>query len=610
MSTTKKTEHLVLTAELHVEAAVDMAAEQRFDEAIEQWLKAAALFSEAGAAEREQEAALRAGLLFERVGDLAQALAWLERAVELARVPGAELSLGQALAHLSRVAVASGRVKDGVTYAHEAMDLGERTDDPRLIGAMALALGEIEAQRGTFDEAERVLEVGRVAWSRAKDEEGLGQIANARGELARARGLLEAAEVAFREAVNHFMLAKSASGLAVAMANQGNLARAQGDLDSAETLFQASFNMAQAAHDGPGIARAHTNLGNLAAMRGDLAGAKSRYERALALDRRWGQVRAVAGGLVNLASIAATEGRLDAALESYGKALDALTELRASRRTFADLLTMMGQLEARLGRLGPAERRFAQAAEHAAASHHALGAARLEVCRAALTHARGDVARALSAYRQAVPTLEAVGGASDLATVWLVVADAALATSDVDGAQAALDAAATRVDEGQREALDLAVLAARVRLAAEPSLAARAALVAAADALAAAGRETDALTARLAALDLGLDPAADRALVEVVAARAEALQLAPLRIDARSAWLALTGADPRDGEALVAEADALGLGLLGLRVRRRWAAALDLVGQREAAADIRREAREQARRWGATAELSRLDAAR
>ncbi|MFO0744630.1 MAG: tetratricopeptide repeat protein [Myxococcota bacterium] len=366
--------------------------------------------------------------------------------------------------------------------------------------------------------------------------------------------------------------------------------------------------MAQTSQDGPAIARAYTNLGNLAAMQGDLAAARSRYERALAIDKRWGQVRAVAGGLVNLASIAATEGRPEAALKSYGEALGVcVCCARRARRPISWPRTAEAAWGAFERRRAPLHR-GARPRRRAKAGHH-LGEARLAGAEAALLHARGQVEAALQGYRQAVPRLEAVGGASDLAVLWLVVADATLAAGDPSGARAAVEAAATRIDDSDaREAIDVRVARARVRLATEPDLDARA--VAAAQAQADAGRTSDAMASRLAVVDLGLDPVADRALAEQLVPEAEALGLAPLRIDARSALLGLAGGDPREGEELCARPTAWA-SALALRVRRRLAVALDLVGRHDEATRVRAEAAaKSARAWGAKAELARLEARR
>ena len=260
-----QTERLLRTAEVHVEAAREMSADQSFEDARRQWLIAAELYAEAGANDFELDAWMHAGLASERVGDLAASLDYLSRAAALARQPGMDIELGTVLAHLSRVEIAVSHVADGVAHAHEAMDLGDRVDNPRLVAQMAGTIADLELRRGALDEAARLLDRAHAAWSLVRDAEGLGLVANARGELARARHDLDEADRYFSEAVTHFSAAQSPGGVSLAMANRGNVARVQGKLARAETLFGASYNLAVASSDPLAIARARTNLGNLAA---------------------------------------------------------------------------------------------------------------------------------------------------------------------------------------------------------------------------------------------------------------------------------------------------------------------------------------------------------
>jgi len=605
MTASTQTERTMMLAEMHTDSARDMTLDGRADDALVQWLKAIALYEELGAREHEQDAVLEAAKLAERTGHHQRAFDLFQRAVELARVPGSEGELGTALAHLSRVAIASGHLAEGIAHAHEAMAIGDQIDEPRLVASTGLTIAQLELGRGELDAAEENLERTQRAFEAAGDESGVGHAHNLRGEILRAQGDLPAAAAAFEVALKTFMGKGDVRGLALAMANQGNIARMSGDLDGAESLFQGSYELAVGVGDVPAVARALTNLGNIAAARGELAKARADYEKALVYDRKHGQTKAVIGGLVNLASLAATQGRLADAHAAYLEAFDALRPLR-SARTSADVLAMVGQLDARMGRLAEAERHFAEARVLAQQAAHTLALARLDISDAAMIYARGDVTRALAAYRAAAPRLEAVGGAGDMATLWLVIADASLMARDLDGAQAALDAAASRLSAGDaREQLDIAITRARVALASD--LGAADDLRTIAEQLDSAGRPIDALTARLAALEIGPTPD-DAPMATALKEAAERLALAPLLIEAQSAWLAASGGDPNAVEALVAEAEALELGLLALRTRRRWAATLFRAGQDEAARRVRDDAIARAHRSGALLEAERLEA--
>ena len=131
-----------------------------------------------------------------------------------------------------------------------------------------------------------------------------------------------------------------------------------------------------------------------------------------------------------------------------------------------------------------------------------------------------------------------------------------------------------------------------------------------ADALEAAERVVDALALRIAVADEGSALDEDRALVGAVAEQATALGLEPLALDAQSLVWAL---EP-DVAALskledgVARAQAMGLGLLVARVRRRSVKALLVLGERERAMALMEVALAWARAEGALEEAARLEA--
>jgi len=275
-------------------------------------------------------------------------------------------------------------------------------------------------------------------------------------------------------------------------------------------------------------------------------------------------------------------------------------------------------------------------------SGHRAGEARLRLCIAALDHARGRVAKALAAYREALGWVAAQGVASDIATAHLVVADCALAAGDSGLAETAVAAARASVEESlvasatvaevpeegprsgrlsrkvatvvaaaPRELLDVEAMAARVGLskAGAGGASERQAALTQAAALRAVERVVDALALELAVADEGAMPAEDHASAQRIAVTARGLGLTPLALDAETlAWSfegseeALAGLEQAD-----AQAQALDLGLLGARIRRRRVGVLMALGLRDRAEALRAVASSWARREGVGSEVTRLE---
>lgn len=620
-----------------------MEASHRFEQAEQQLELAIACFADAGNAEAERDAWLRAAQVARKQGKLEAASDALRNAVALARVPGLTRELALALGHLGMNEAQRGQPIEAAVAWHEAVELAEGLSELRMVAAIASNLGQLELGRGAIDEAERAFRKALAAAIKDDNAAERGAAYNALGEIARARGDLAMAQRHFEDALASLSNSRDVGALGLTYANLGNIARVSGNLERAQRFFDTSLRMASHVNDHAGVARAQANLGNVAAARGALSEARGHYQKGLALDRKLGNVQAVIGGLVNLASLLVVEGRLDEARKHFSEASATLRPGPGMRgtgnlRTLADVLLLRGQVEARLGSLPDAEALFVEALEHARVAGHRSGEARLRLCIAALAHARGHVAKALAAYREAVVAIEAEGVAGDIATAHLVIADCALAAGDVAAAATAVAAARARViasmaasaglataeEEGPRsgrlsrkamvevtsprELLDVEAMAARVAMVAAGADARPAALAQAAE-LRAAGRRVDALALELAVADDGRVPHEDVVLARSVAEAARELGIEPLALDAETLAAAFEGTDGALSaiEAAHERANALGLGLLAARVRRRQVALLARLGLRERAETLRALALSWAQAEGAGAEAMRLE---
>ncbi len=631
MSLPTRAERSLALAEQHVEAATYMTAEERFDEAHAQWLKAAALYEEAADPEGQRDAWQRAGLCSQKLGEPDRALDELSRSLELSRVPGAERHLAIVLSHVATLFAQRGDPLAAGENWNEALALASVSRDHALVSTIASNLGRLQMNRGAYDDAEAAFTRARDAAHLADDLASLANVENALGEIARARGDQYAARTLFERAFDAAHQARDTALMALTLNNLGNALRSVGDLERAETRFRAALAFANLLGDGPSIARTHTNLGNIAAARGALDDAQSHYTQALSLDKRYKQHHAMLGGLVNLANLRATRGDFAGARKFYEEALDKLAPSAA--RTIADIETMLGQLEARTGHLDRAQQLFTQAHNRASEAQHHAAIARTQMNLAAIDHARGHLARALKGYRQAVGAIDQTGSPSDRVMAHLVVADAALATDQLDLAAAAVAQAQLRLDAMRitdedgvppspedapplREALDLAAMHARVAHAATPSAETLTSMESAAEAFMNAGRTGDALGQWLSIFDdlpdrddLVERPDHMTRLDEGLSwARKQGLE--PLAIELESLQLVATLAAPDTLDPLHDRVTALCLGLVALRIARRKVSLLIAHGRLDEASTLADHTALQAQELGAAAEAKRLEAAR
>jgi tetratricopeptide (TPR) repeat protein len=628
MSLPTPAERSLALAEQHVEAATYMTAEERFAEAHDQWHKAATLYEEAADPEGQRLAWQRAGLCSQKLGEPDRALDELARSVTLSRVPGAERSLAIVLSHIATLFAQRGDAIEAGESWNEALALATALHDHALVSAIAGNLGRLQMNRGAYDDAEAAFTRARDAAIQADDLAGLANADNALGEIARARGDQYAARTLFEKAFDAAHQARDTALMALTLNNLGNALRSLGDLERAESRFRAALAFANVLGDGPSIARTHTNLGNIAAARGDLDEAQRHYTQALSLDKRYKQHHAMLGGLVNLANLRATRGDFTGARKFYEEALDKLAP--SSARTIADIETMLGQLEARLGHLDRAQQLFTQAQARATEAQHHAAIARLQMNLAAIDHARGHLTRALKGYRQAVGAIDQTGSPSDRVMAHLVVADAALATDQLDLAAAAVAQAQLRLDAMRildedgvpedapplREALDLGAMHARVAHATAPSAATLTTMESAAEAFMNAGRTGDALGQWLSIFDdlPDRDDLVDRPdhvtrLDEGLTwARKQGLE--PLALELESLHALATRAAPESLDPLHNRVTTLGLGLVALRVARRQVSLLIAHTRLDEAATLAEHTLSQAHELGAAAEAKRLEAAR
>jgi tetratricopeptide (TPR) repeat protein len=573
MSTPDPTARLRTIAAQHRDAAADMVLYERWDEALAHYARAVTMFADA----HDERALLdvlfdaaRAARLGRRPSELEKLL---RRAADVARDAGFALDQARAVAHLAQARDEAGRPLEARRMWSEVLQLSSRIVPPEsartLVATAHGRLAELALTASDHASAATHLTAAATLAEAAGDYATLAALALSRGRLARQTGDLGGARAAFDEALQRFGELQDLARMADVLGQRGNLERDTGDLNAARQLFESSLVMAEAASDAVAAASALTNLANLDMARDDPDAARARYREVIDIATGIGHTETLLGALVNLANLEAAAFDTEAARTRYREALAVIRDLGAARLE-VDVTMLLAQLDARDARFDAAAALIETARARAVAANHTLGVARLDVNRAAILHATGHVTQALAAYRAALTAFDSTRFPADAAVAAFALAECALAASELATARDAVAKAHETIrDSEQREALDAALVAARIDHAERPNGLTRKVLLELADRCDSKQRPNDALVARLTVADRleRTDPELAALFRQVSTLPLKRLET-PTRLELASlqAW--------RDGDtntlaALAAEARACSLVLVAIRIGRR-----------------------------------------
>jgi CHAT domain-containing protein/tetratricopeptide (TPR) repeat protein len=310
-----------------------------------------ALSQEGGGTETSSRAGwlMRRAALLRQQGRLDDARRDAEASLAIRRVlaPGS-WDEADAVAELGRIAVAARRLDEAVPHFEAALAIVERAQPTIETVRLGLAQTDLDWRRGRVIEAERrVRTLIDLTASLAPDSVEQARNLNQLGILRSQSGDLPAAERAFQSAwAIYARLDPGGIDEASALNNLGIAAMQRGRYAEAESFYRRSLEMKERLRLPP-LERATTygNLGLMSIERRDLASARDYLTRALNLIQAAapGSLQ-MAGGLSNLARSERLSGRLDEAERLARQSLEIRARLAPNTVLHAFTLSELGKV--------------------------------------------------------------------------------------------------------------------------------------------------------------------------------------------------------------------------------------------------------------------------
>jgi predicted ATPase/class 3 adenylate cyclase len=188
-----------------------------------------------------------AGVLAATQGDSAQAVAWHEAGLRLARQRSDTIIVARTLHELGRIATVHGDSERGTPMLQESLELFREQNDQHGVATSLNYLGEAARFAGDLDDAQRWYDEALTLYRQLGDGVGinvallnLGATAHARGDLVRATTLYREATAAAHDIADREGIAYGLAGLAGVALDQGDPEAAARLLGSAAALNAAS----------------------------------------------------------------------------------------------------------------------------------------------------------------------------------------------------------------------------------------------------------------------------------------------------------------------------------------------------------------------------------
>jgi tetratricopeptide (TPR) repeat protein len=188
-----------------------------------------------------------AGVLAATQGDSAQAVAWHDAGLTLARQSGDTITVARTLHELGRIATVHGDSERGTPMLQEGLELFREQNDQYGIATSLNYLGETARFAGELDDAQRWYDEALTLYRQLGDGVGinvallnLGATAHVCGELARATALYREATIAAHDIADREGIAYGLAGLAGVALDKGHAEAAARLLGCAAALNAAS----------------------------------------------------------------------------------------------------------------------------------------------------------------------------------------------------------------------------------------------------------------------------------------------------------------------------------------------------------------------------------
>jgi len=317
-------------------------------EAIATYERALELAREIGDRRGEGNRLGKLGLAYAELGRMRDAIAYYERALEIAREIGDRWWEGNRLHNLGTAYYRLGEVREAIGYYEQGLEIAREIDDRRMeanrLGNLGSAYAALGAVREAIEYYEQALEITREIGDQRGESNRLGHLGSAYAQLGRAR-----------EAIPYYeqglVIARQMGDRRMEGAHLGHLGRAYAQLAAvreAIEYYQQALEIAREIGDRRMEAGQLDNLGSAYAELDAVGEAIATHEEGLEIAREIGDRRMEADRLDKLGSTYAQEGELREAIGCYEEGLEIARDLD-DRQMAADRLDRLGNAHHRLG---------------------------------------------------------------------------------------------------------------------------------------------------------------------------------------------------------------------------------------------------------------------
>jgi tetratricopeptide (TPR) repeat protein/predicted Ser/Thr protein kinase len=430
---------------------------QRFADAENEFARAESLYRSLSNAEGLTEVFYQRSVMANKRGQIQQAAALLQQALQLARTTGNHQQEIAALLQLSNVEIHRGDAAAAARHATEATDLAHAQGLEPLAAAGLLDLGNAHFVRGDTADAERCflqcLEFARRSHAPRTEARALLSL----GSLHIQEANLTEGVSNVEQALRMYEQRGDTNEKSVALVLLGRARRDQGDYDGALHAFREQLDMASKNGDQALLGNAREGIASVLEYQQHYPAALAAYQDAFTAAQSRGDQLAAGYELAGSASVLAALGR-------FPEARAALAQASAIARgpgRYQDLTRLLEQYQAEIDL---SQERFAAARD---AARRLLAAPR-ELDSAELADARrvectasllaGPRQAALAACLAALDAARKSGLPRLVAAAQLAAAEAQLENGDPEARKTALAAQAQFLRAGQRESEARALL--------------------------------------------------------------------------------------------------------------------------------------------------------
>lgn len=292
--------------------------------------EAEAYFARAITKGSDPNAFLRYGQFLIREGRTAQAVAMLDRAVELSQQNWDVATEAYATNTLAEAHDAGGETRLAAECCERALALYEQIGSHEGMTSCYSRWGSILHREGDWDRAERMYFRSLAIEEKLARDDGLAIDYFNIGQVRHSRGDWNGAETMLLEALKFYGRVEDRPGLARTRIALAGVYRGKGDLERAEAMAREALDIVIQLDDHWGIADYSNEMGVIYDELQRMDEARSMYEQALAWNQFLGRSEDAAQNARNLAGVLASQGDFEAARAHYLSASEYYTQLGAA----------------------------------------------------------------------------------------------------------------------------------------------------------------------------------------------------------------------------------------------------------------------------------------